>query len=309
MLVFDNVTKQFTEDSYGVKDISFSVDAGDFLFVTGHSGSGKTTLMRLITKEYTPTEGEIFFEDYSVNQLKNSQLHEHRRKIGVVFQNYRLLHELNVWENIALPLMITGKKSDEIEERVTDLLKLVELTDKAQLFPTQLSGGEAQRISIARALATGPSIIFADEPTGNLDKDTSLKIARLLHKINELGTTVIFATHDNEIMSELAGMRTIFLEKGQIVKDVGGKKQVKKVVETAKADRTEAESAGAKADDEAKTETESETNAETENQAAENIWGETFKSPDLVLKKKEPEKPKKSKATKEKKLNKEEKEN
>ncbi len=305
MLIFDNVTKQFTEDSYGVKDVSFSVDPGDFVFITGHSGSGKTTLMRLITKEYTPTAGEILFEDYSVNQLKNSQLHEHRRKIGVIFQNYRLLHELNVWENIALPLMIIGKKSDEIEERVTDLLKLVELTDKAQLFPTQLSGGEAQRISIARALATGPSIIFADEPTGNLDKDTSLKIARLIHKINELGTTVIFATHDQEIMSELAGMRTIFLEKGQIVKDAGGKKKVKKEKEPASTAGTDEDPADIK---------------------TENIWGETFKPPDLVLKKKKPaadeiepakakpsdskpEKSKKSKLPKEKKANKEEEEN
>lgn len=219
MLVFEEVTKQFSEDSYGVQEVSFTVNTGEFVFVTGPSGSGKTTLMRLITKEYTPTSGDIFFEDYSISKLKNSQLHHHRRKIGVVFQDYCLLPELNIWENIGLPLMIANKSRSEVEERVTDLLKLIELTDKAQLFPSQLSGGELQRIAIARALSTGPSIIFADEPTGNLDRETSLKIARLLKKINELGTSIIFATHDNEILRELSEVRKITLDKGKLLKD------------------------------------------------------------------------------------------
>lgn len=221
MLKFNNVTKQFSENSYGVREVTFEVEPGEFLFVTGRSGSGKTTLMRLLTKEYTPTEGEIIFEDLVVNQIKNSQLHQLRRRIGVVFQNYRLLPELNVWENIALPLSIIGKDQEEIEDRITDLLRLVELTDKAMLFPRQLSGGEAQRISIARALATGPSVIFADEPTGNLDHKTSLKISRLLDKINELGTTVIFATHDTNVLDQFSGLRTLHLKDGELVKETG----------------------------------------------------------------------------------------
>ncbi len=225
MLTFDQVTKQFTAESFGVSDISFEIGPGEFVFVTGPSGSGKTTLMRLLTKEYTPTTGDIIFENLTVNNLRSSQVHQLRRKIGVVFQDYRLLSELNVWENVALPLYIIGKKQVEIEERVTDLLKLVELTDKALLFPSQLSGGEAQRISIARALATGPSIIFADEPTGNLDAENSMRIAKLLHKINELGTTILFATHDGDVLAEFKNSRILHLEKGKLIKD-GGKKKV-----------------------------------------------------------------------------------
>lgn len=224
MLTFDHVTKQFTEDSYGVRDITFEIEPGEFVFITGPSGSGKTTLMRLMTREYTPTEGEIHLEDLPVSALKNSQLHELRRRIGVVFQDYRLLTDLNVWENIALPLYIIGKKQAEIEERVTDLLKLVELTDKALLFPRQLSGGEAQRISIARALATGPGIIFADEPTGNLDNENAVRIGKLLHKINELGTTVLMATHDENVLGVFKGTRRMRLDNGKLVEDKGKKK-------------------------------------------------------------------------------------
>lgn len=224
MIRFDSVTKQFGENEYALKDVSFSIEPGEFVFLTGPSGSGKTTIMRLLTKEYQPSAGDIHFEDTVLNQIKKSQVHLHRRKIGVVFQDYKLLTELNVWENIALALHIIGKGQDEVESRVSDLLRLVNLVDKAFLFPSQLSGGEAQRVSIARALATGPSVIFADEPTGNLDSETSIIIAKLLRKINELGTTVLLATHDLGVLQTLPHARKIHLNKGVLEKDSGASK-------------------------------------------------------------------------------------
>jgi len=221
MITFSSVTKQFTEDALALDDVSFHIEAGEFVIITGHSGSGKTTLMRLLTKEYTPTAGDIVFEDQELREIRPGQVHHHRRKIGVVFQDYKLLSELNVWENIALALNIMGKAESEIEVRVTDLLRLVGLVEKAFLFPSQLSGGEAQRVSIARALATGPSLIFADEPTGNLDPDTSAAIARLLKKINSLGTTIMLATHDSGVLETLSSHRRLHLDKGKLVKDTG----------------------------------------------------------------------------------------
>lgn len=238
MIIFDSVYRTFDPDDSGVKDVSFSVDPGELVMVTGHSGSGKTTLMRLLTKEYTPEAGEITFNGTLLSKIKKSKLHEHRRKIGVVFQDYRLVPEMNVWENIALPLAVAGKSQADIEERVTDLLKLVQLPEKAHLFPSQLSGGEAQRISIARALANAPTVIFADEPTGNLDQDTSQSIAHLLKQINELGTTLIFATHDPKILSIFSDERHIHLKEGTIEFDTKEKNSKK---EPSKPKKTESE--------------------------------------------------------------------
>lgn len=219
MIRFDKVTKQFTQDAYGVTDITFEIEPGEFVVLTGKSGAGKTTLMRLMTKEYVPSAGDIIFEDTNLNDISYGNVHLLRRRIGVVFQDYRLLPELNVWENIALPLSISGQPLAEIEERVTDLLRLINLPQKAYLFPSQLSGGEAQRVSIARALAVGPSVIFADEPTGNLDQETSESIARLLKKINQLGTTVFFATHDISVLELFKKDRHLHLENGKLVHD------------------------------------------------------------------------------------------
>lgn len=239
MIIFSSVSKQFLPESFALKEISFEIDPGELVLLTGPSGSGKTTVMKLLTKEYDPTSGEILFHNTSLEEIKNSKIHEHRRKIGVVFQDYKLIPELNVWENIALPLSIIGKSESEIESRVTDLLELVSLTDKAFLFPTQLSGGEAQRISIARALSTAPSIIFADEPTGNLDKENSLLIAKLLTKINELGTTILFATHDHDVIDLLGKQRHIILNNGELITDTKTKNKkeenTKKTEETVKA--------------------------------------------------------------------------
>jgi len=224
MIIFNSVYRTFDPDDSGLKDISFTIDPGELVMITGHSGSGKTTIMRLLTKEYTPNKGEISFDEQNLSKIKKSKLHEHRRKIGVVFQDYRLIPEMNVWENIALPLAITGKKDTEIAERVTDLLNLIQLPEKAHLFPSQLSGGEAQRISIARALANAARVIFADEPTGNLDQDTSQSIAHLLKQINELGTTLIFATHDPKVLSIFSDKRHINLKNGTVEFDTGEKK-------------------------------------------------------------------------------------
>lgn len=220
MIIFESVTKRFgNDDPPAVEDVSFVIEPGELVVITGHSGSGKTTLMRLLTREYKPTSGEVYFEDQALSELHPNQVHHHRRRIGVIFQDYKLLPELNIWENIALPLNIIGKKETEIEERVTDLLRLVDLEPKAFLFPSQLSGGEAQRVSIARALATGPGVIFADEPTGNLDPDTTQVIAKLLQKIHALGTTVLLTTHDVSVLDLVKGERVLTLEKGKLIKD------------------------------------------------------------------------------------------
>lgn len=221
MITFEAVSKAFGDDSFALQDISFTIHPGELVVITGHSGSGKTTLMKLLTKEYEPTDGEIYFEEQALSQIKKNRVHHHRRKIGVVFQDYKLIPDLNVWENIALALQIIGQKQSEIEQRVTDLLHLISLENKAFLFPSQLSGGEAQRVSIARALATAPRLIFADEPTGNLDTQTSQSIARLLQKINKLGTTVMVATHDVSVLDMLSRERHIQLQQGKLTKDSG----------------------------------------------------------------------------------------
>lgn len=232
MIIFRSVTKDFPGSGFRLEDISFHINSGEMVILVGHSGSGKTTLMKLLTREYEVSQGEIEFDGVDITSLKAAEVPYIRRRIGVVFQDYKLLPELNVWENIALPLSIVGKSEAEIESRVTDLLKLIELTDRAFLFPSQLSGGEAQRVSIARALATGPQVLFADEPTGNLDAETSLIITRLLSRINQLGTTLIMATHDSDVLKALADHRHLHMEKGRLVKDTHPKTPELKVADT-----------------------------------------------------------------------------
>jgi len=238
MLKFIQVSKQYLDDKPALENVSFEIDKGELVLITGPSGSGKTTLLKLLTKELEPSEGEIFFGDQDLGKLKRSKIPYHRRKIGAVFQDYKLLPELNVWENIALALSILGHPDNEIEEKVTDLLKLVGLADKAYLFPHQLSGGEAQRISIARALSTAPQIIFADEPTGNLDAENSLIVAKLLRKINELGTTVIVTTHDPVVIKYLSFAHKMTIDKGTLF-DENAKKPAKKVEDVEKAEAKE----------------------------------------------------------------------
>jgi cell division transport system ATP-binding protein len=278
MILFRNVTKQFDE-SFALEDLTFSIDPGELVMFTGPSGSGKTTLMRLLIREYTPTSGEIIFDGTPLTRISKGQVHHHRRKIGVVFQDYKLLPELNVWENIALALSIVNTKNSEIERRVTDLLDLVSLTDKAFHFPAQLSGGEAQRVSIARALSTAPKIIFADEPTGNLDPGTSRNIVSLLKKINELGTTVMITTHNQDVRDWLGTARHIVLQKGKIVSD----SKVKSKVAAKEKESTEDQETQAKSEKETATKEQSKENKKNvkttkkEDQPAE--MGESAKKP------------------------------
>lgn len=227
MIVFSSVSKSFADKPTAIFDLNLEIEDGDLLVITGPSGAGKTTLMKLLIREYLPTSGEITFENSPLSKYKNSELPDLRRKIGVVFQDYKLIEDMNIWENIALPLYISGKKDEEIESRVTDLLNLIGLADKASFFPRQLSGGEAQRVSIARALATAPKVIFADEPTGNLDKEATLKITRLLKKINELGTTLLFATHDQLVLDELGDKKIVHLVKQEPEKTDEEREKVK----------------------------------------------------------------------------------
>ncbi|MDR0462963.1 MAG: ATP-binding cassette domain-containing protein [Pseudomonadales bacterium] len=221
MLVFDKVTKCFNEDCYGLQDVSFTIEPGEFVFLTGHSGSGKTTMLKLLLKEYKLSSGDIVFDDKKIKKLRGNKIAKHRQKIGVVFQDYKLLPEFTVWENIALPLYIAKHKKTEIKERVSDLLNLIDLKGYENHFPSQLSGGQAQRVGIARALATAPQLIFADEPTGNLDNEASENILNLLAKINSYGTTIIFSTHNLSLIEQLDGARLLTLEKGCLIEDTG----------------------------------------------------------------------------------------
>lgn len=218
MLKFENVVKKFPSSFSALEEISFEIKNGDFVFIIGPSGAGKTTILRLIIKELVPTRGTVFFEEKDLKKLKRSDLSKLRQKIGMVFQDFRLLIDRTVFENVALPLEIKGLKEAEIKKQVEEALGLTGLSDKANFFPIQLSGGEMQRTALARAVVAEPKILLADEPTGNLDPKTGREILKLLQKINEMGTTVIMATHNADLVNSLK-KRVILLDKGKIIKD------------------------------------------------------------------------------------------
>lgn len=217
MLKFVNVTKQFGPIE-ALTDVSFAIDPGELVFVTGPSGAGKTTLLRLLVHEYAPTSGEIYYSDFQVHDLSKRQVPKLRQNIGSVFQDFRLLNNRTLEENVLIPLIIKKTPKDEWGPRVEQVLSLVGLSERTNLFPSQLSGGELQRAAIARALVTNPDLIFADEPTGNLDQKTAEGIMGLLKKINEEGKTIIITTHNRGIVDEF-GDRIMDLEKGKLVKD------------------------------------------------------------------------------------------
>ncbi|MBI2098050.1 MAG: cell division ATP-binding protein FtsE [Candidatus Wildermuthbacteria bacterium] len=218
MISYRNVTKIYPDQSVALRNVSFDVKKGEFVSVVGKSGAGKTTLLKLLLAEERPTEGEVLFDEILVHQLHPSQLPELRRNIGMVFQDYKLLNSKTAYENVAYVMEVMGLEEDTIVRDVGEVLEIVGLGERAHHYPFQLSGGEKQRVAIARALIHRPSCIVADEPTGNLDPYHTRDIIRLLQKINELGTTVILATHNKEIVNRI-GRRVLTLVEGQLVRD------------------------------------------------------------------------------------------
>lgn len=218
MISFQNVSKQYNSDEPALKDVSFKVVPKEFVSIVGRSGAGKSTLVKLLIAEEQPSKGRVIFGHYDVGKLKASELPKLRRHIGVVFQDFRLLTTKSSYENIAFALEVAGRPQNEINDLVMEVLDIVGLAGKEDNYPHELSGGEKQRVAIARAMVSRPDLIIADEPTGNLDPLNTLEVVNLLTQINELGTTVILATHNKEVVNQL-GKRVIVLENGRVVRD------------------------------------------------------------------------------------------
>ncbi len=218
LINFDGVTFKYNTGVEALKGVSFSIDDGEFVFLVGPSGAGKTTIMRLMLRELLPTEGKIIVDNEEISRKRGISLPKLRQKIGTSFQDVKLLMDRTVEENIALALEIAGKKGNEIKEAVQAVLDLVGLSQKPNVFPIQLSGGERQRVGIARAVVGDPIVIFADEPTANLDEESAWKIAALLKEINRTGKTVIVATHNADLVDSM-GARVIYMDGGQIIED------------------------------------------------------------------------------------------
>lgn len=218
MIKFEGVTKKYKDDFTALENINLEIKDGEFVSIVGQSGAGKSTLLKLIYAEEMPTEGTVFFADRPLDSISRRKLPLHRRNIGTVFQDFKLLPKKTAFENVAYALEVAGAPSQEILENVPQILDIVGLGDKMQKFPHELSGGEQQKVVIARALIHRPLVILADEPTGNLDPTSSMEIVDLLLKINKLGTIVILASHDREIVNK-AEKRMIVLEKGKIICD------------------------------------------------------------------------------------------
>jgi cell division transport system ATP-binding protein len=219
MIKFENVTMSYRKDGNpALKDVSFEIADGEFVFLVGQSGAGKSTILRLLIREESAQEGTVLIDDINIGKLPEKEVPKLRRNIGMVFQDFRLLPEKTVSENVAFALQVLNKSPDEIKQTVPAVLDLVGLLDKANRRPEQLSGGEQQRVAIARALVNRPAILMADEPTGNLDPDTSVEIMRLLDQINKAGTTVIMATHDAGIVDQMR-KRVIEITGGAIIRD------------------------------------------------------------------------------------------
>ncbi|SHE72776.1 cell division ATP-binding protein FtsE [Thermoanaerobacter uzonensis DSM 18761] len=218
MIKFINVSKRYNKDIIALSNISFEIESGEFVFIVGPSGAGKSTLIKLLLKEEEPTSGSIVINKKDITKIKKREIPYLRRSMGVVFQDFRLLPNKTVFENVAFAMEIVGAHPKEIRRKVPMVLSLVGLSDKADKYPRQLSGGEQQRVSLARAIVNEPSILIADEPTGNLDPDTSWEIVKLISEINKRGTTVVMATHAKDIVDAMK-KRVIALEKGNIVRD------------------------------------------------------------------------------------------
>ncbi|HRH22974.1 MAG TPA: cell division ATP-binding protein FtsE [Candidatus Paceibacterota bacterium] len=221
MIHFDKVTKIYFDDSVALSDVSLSVKPKEFVSIVGHSGAGKTTLIKMILAEEKPSRGTVLFEKIDIHRLKNKDISKLRRRIGTVFQDFKLLPNKTVFENIAFAMEAAGRTDEEIASDVPHVLDLVDLGKKIWNFPKELSGGERQRVAIARAIINQPDIIIADEPTGNLDPINTYEIVQILKKINDLGTTIILTTHNKGVVESI-GKRVITMEKGKVVRDDEG---------------------------------------------------------------------------------------
>lgn len=218
MILFDNVSKTYTDSSIALENISFKIAPAEFVSIVGHSGAGKTTLLKLLLAEEYPSEGSVFLGDQNIHELPKRQISDMRRRIGMIFQDFRLLPQKTAFENIAFAMEAAGRHDDEIESDVPYALDLVGLAGKAWKFPHQMSGGEKQRLAIARAIVNQPDVLVADEPTGNLDPLNTYEVVQILKKINDLGTTVLLTTHNKGVIDSL-GKRVITMDHGRIVRD------------------------------------------------------------------------------------------
>ena len=223
VIEFYHVYKQYVKEQYALYDISLTIERGEFVFLTGASGAGKTTLLKLVFKEESPNKGQILVDSKNITLIPSGELFRLRREIGIVFQDFKLLANRTVYENIAIPLVVRGEKKSFIDKMVTKALHEVGLTHRKNYIPTHISGGEQQRVAIARAIVGNPKIIIADEPTGNLDTELSTEIFKIFEKININGITTIIATHDNHLMNKFP-KRTFKLEKGRLISS--GEKEV-----------------------------------------------------------------------------------
>jgi len=218
MIHYDKVTKIYNGGQHAVENITLKVDAGEFVSIVGHSGAGKTTLLKMLFAEVMPTLGSVYFDSRSIGELSNSELLSVRRDIGTIFQDFRLLPTKTIYENIAFALEVAGKSDEDIKADVPHVLELVGLADKMWSFPRELSGGEQQRVAIARAIVNQPAVLIADEPTGNLDPINTHDVVEILKKINNLGTTVLLATHNRSIVDSV-GKRVVTMDQGRLIRD------------------------------------------------------------------------------------------
>ena len=218
MIYFNNVSKVYNKDSVALEDVNLTVTAGEFVSIVGHSGAGKTTLVKMILADENPSSGTVFFESINIHKLKNQDLTKLRRRIGVVFQDFKLLSNKTAYENIAFAMEAAGKTDAEISSDVPHVLELVDLGNKISHFPHQMPGGDQRRPAIARAIITQPELIIADEPTGNLDPINTYEVIQILKKINDLGTTVVLTTHNRGVIDSV-GKRVITMERGKVIRD------------------------------------------------------------------------------------------
>lgn len=219
MITFDDVSLNYDARHTALSNINIHIDKGEFVFIVGPSGAGKSTFVKILTHELVPETGSVIVNNIKINKLKPSKVPYYRRSLGIIFQDFRLLSEKTVFENIAFVLRVTGTKSKDIKERVNKVLDLVGLRGKEKELPSKLSGGEQQRVAIARALVNQPTLLIADEPTGNLDPKTSEEIMKLFTEINHMGTTIIMVTHNKDLVNAMH-KRVVNIEEGHIVNDV-----------------------------------------------------------------------------------------